>query len=84
MKAKYLPKTTGGKIARLGEEAAEVATACNKTLRICLEERSGIEDALEGFNPELPKNDRETNRDWILREIKDLEHAIQAVKKALT
>lgn len=40
--------------------------------------------ALEGGNPELPPAERETNRDWILREIKDLEAAIKAVRKALT
>ncbi len=85
MKAKYLPKTTGGQVARLAEEAAEVATACNKTLRIAMEwDPDDFEAALEGGNPELPPEKRETNRDWILREIKDLEHAIKVVKKALS
>ena len=83
LKTKYLPKTTGGEIAWLMEECAEVSQACAKTLRLDLEEENGIEDALEGGNPELPPEKRETNRDWILREIKDLEHAIKAVKKAL-
>lgn len=84
MKRKYLPKTTGGKLARLGEECAEVATAVSKTLRVALEEDFDIEDALEGGNPEIVKKDRETNRDWILREIKDLKHAIAQVEKAIS
>lgn len=85
MKKAYLPRTTGGKILRLAEECAEVAAACNKTARICMEwDPNDIEGALEGYNPELPESKRETNREWIWREIKDLEHAIKVVKKALT
>lgn len=90
MKAQYLPKTIAGKVARLAEEAAEVAVACNKTLRIHEEQRdddvhvsASFESALEGYNPELPEAERETNRDWILREIQDLEHAIRVVKNTL-
>ncbi len=83
MKDKYIPKTTGGELAWLIEECAEVSQACAKTLRIDLEEENGIEDALEGGNPELPPEKRETNRDWILREIKDLKAAIALVEKAL-
>ncbi len=84
MKRKYLPKTLGGKLARLGEECAEVATATNKTLRVRLEEGISTEEALDCYNPELPVSKRETNRDWILREIKDLKHAIAQIEKALS
>lgn len=84
MKAKYLPKSLGGKIGWLDEECSEVGAACAKTLRVCLEWHGGnIAGALADYNPELPPEERETNRDWILREIKDLEAAIKAVKKAL-
>lgn len=84
MKKAYLPKTLGGKIGRLDEECSEVGSACAKTLRVCLEWHGGnIRGALADFNPDLPPEKRETNRDWILREIKDLEHAIKVVKKAL-
>jgi hypothetical protein len=31
---------------------------------------------LDSTNPELPEAERETNRDWILRELHDLEAAI--------
>jgi hypothetical protein len=85
VKKKYLPKTSGGKLTRLSEECAEVIEAAQKTLRVFMEQPyAGIDSALDSFNPELPVSKRETNRDWILREIKDLEHAILQVKKAIS
>lgn len=84
MKRRYLPKTTEGKLLRLAEEAAEVSQACLKTLRVLAEgEATDIEDALEGGNPELDPKIRESNRDWILRELKDLNHSIAIVKKVI-
>lgn len=85
MRRRYLPKTPGGKLLRLAEEAAEVSQACLKTLRMLAEgDAFDIEDALDGGNPELDPKIRESNRNWILREIKDLEHAIVVVKKAIS
>lgn len=84
MKERYLPKTPAGKLARLSEEACEVAAAISKTLRVQEEDRCSLEAALEGGNPELRGTEEfETNRDWILREITDLEHAIVQAKKVL-
>jgi hypothetical protein len=34
-------------------------------------------------NPELPEEKRETNRVWILRELRDLERAISMAREAL-
>jgi hypothetical protein len=84
VKTKYLPKTTSGKIARLAEECAEVGMACDKTLRVYLEWHAGdIQGALGDYNPDLPPKERESNRQWILREIADLKHAIKEIEKAL-
>jgi|SRR5882724_7315651 len=83
-KARFLPKTTGGKLMRLEEEMHEVGEAVSKTFRVCLEENEVLDAALEGGDPTLPEAERETNREWILREIADLEHAIVQVKRALS
>jgi uncharacterized protein YuzE len=71
---KYTPKTTPEKLGYLVEECGETLAAVGKTLRW----------GLESYNPELPVAERETNRDWILREIHDLERAITLVREALT
>jgi hypothetical protein len=84
MNPAYLPKTTAGILAWCSEECAEVGSAISKTLRVEAEQSGGIVVALESGNPELAGKDFETNRDWILREIADLELAIAAVKKALS
>ena len=73
MKIYYRPKTVKQKLGYLVEEAAEVLTAVGKTLRW----------GLDSFNPELPFSKREYNRDWILRELKDLKRAIRIVEEAL-
>jgi len=38
---------------------------------------------LESYNPELPEEERETNREWLLRELKDLKQAISIVENHL-
>lgn len=73
MKAAYRPQTTQQRLGYLVEECGEVLAATGKTLRW----------GLESFNPELSKRKRETNRKWILRELKDLDRAIQLVREAL-
>jgi len=38
---------------------------------------------LDSYNPELPSHERETNREWIERELKDLRRAIKWVSERL-
>ena len=66
MKPQYEPKTLPQALGYLVEESGEVMAAVGKTVRW----------GLESTNPELPPEQRETNRDWILRELVDLEGAI--------
>ncbi|KKN37359.1 hypothetical protein LCGC14_0764200 [marine sediment metagenome] len=70
---KYYPKTIQQKLGYLVEECGEVQAAVGKALRW----------GLESYNPDLPEEERETNREWILRELKDLEQAISIVKGGL-
>lgn len=95
MKPGYETKTIGGALMWLDEECAEVGQTCSKTTRVAFEVKEAaagdppisrhdcIVWALTCYNPELPADERESNRDWILREIADLELAILAVKTAL-
>jgi NTP pyrophosphatase (non-canonical NTP hydrolase) len=73
MKSQYKPKTTNRKLGYLVEECGEVLAAIGKTQRW----------GLENFNPELPVEQRETNRDWILRELIDLLYAINMLREDL-
>lgn len=70
---KYYPKTIQQKLGYLAEECGEVMAAVGKTIRW----------GLESYNPELPEKERETNREWLLRELEDLEQAIKIVKDNL-
>ena len=69
----YEPKTDIQKLSHLVEECGEVLAAAGKSLRW----------GLDSCNPELPVQQRETNRAWLLREITDLELAISNVKSML-
>lgn len=73
MKEEYRPKTKNQKLGKLVEECGEVLAAIGKTQRW----------GLDSFNPELPFNQRETNRDWIKRELQDLKEAIKIVEDIL-
>ncbi len=73
MQEKYLPTTNYGKLGRLIEECGEVLAAAGKTLRW----------GPDSVNPELPPEQQETNRDWLLRELQDLKHAIIQVEESL-
>lgn len=73
MKPQYEPKTVQQALGYLAEEAGEVMAAVGKTWRW----------GLESVNPELPPDEQESNRDWILRELVDLEGAIVRVKHFL-
>ena len=70
----YETKTNEQKMAHLVEECGEVMAAVGKSLRW----------GLNSVNPELPVSEQETNRDWILRELADLELAISNVKEMLS
>lgn len=75
MKRKYVPKTQQGKLGYLVEECGEVLQAVGKAQRWGLESR----------NPELPPSRTNiTNRQWLLRELKDLERAIGFVRESLS
>lgn len=53
-------------LGKLVEEMGEAQAALGKTLRW----------GLDSVNPELPVDQQETNRDWLLRELLDVEQAI--------
>lgn len=76
MKPQYKPKTLLQILGYLVEECGEVQAAVGKTLRW----------GTESVNPELEHDDPgygETNREWILRELGDLEGAIRRARKGL-
>lgn len=69
----YAPRSADQKLACLIEECGEVLAAAGKALRW----------GLESVNPELPTDQQETNRDWLLREMADLELALKNVRSWL-
>lgn len=74
MKPQYAPKTFEAKVAYLIEESGETIAAVGKSLRW----------GWYSVNPELrPASEQETNRDWVLRELDDLESAIYLVREGL-
>ncbi len=73
MKPQYEPMTIWEKLGYLVEECGEVLAAVGKTQRW----------GLESVNPDIPVAQQETNRDWILRELKDLKGAIRRVEQDL-
>lgn len=73
MKPQYEPMTTEEKLGYLVEECGEVLAAIGKTQRW----------GLESVNPEIPPEQRETNREWVLRELRDLKGAIRRVEQDL-
>jgi len=73
MKPEYAPKTTDEKLGYLVEECGEVLSAIGKTQRW----------GLDSVNPDLPEDQQETNRAWILRELRDLLRAIRYVREEL-
>lgn len=70
---RYRPNTLQQKLAYLVEECGEVMAAAGKTLR----------HGLNSYNPELHVEDQETNRNWLLRELKDVKAAIEIVEDDL-
>lgn len=60
-------------LAHLIEETGEVLAAAGETLRF----------GLDFYNPCLPLIERETNKDWLLREIADLKLSIEHLEKEM-
>lgn len=69
----YRSKTPRQALAHLVEECGEVVAAAGKTMRF----------GWWSVNPELPPEKQETNLDWTLREIANLERAIAAFRAAI-
>lgn len=74
IKTAYTPRTRDQKLGYLVEECGEVLAATGKSIRW----------GLASVNPELLPANQETNRDWLLRELYDLERAIWLVREDLT
>lgn len=70
-KERYVSKTSEQAISHIIEEAGEVIAAYGKAKRF----------GWTSWNPELPPEDQETNQEWFLRELDDLESAIGAFRK---
>jgi NTP pyrophosphatase (non-canonical NTP hydrolase) len=66
----YKPNSIEQKMGYLVEECGEVLAATGKSLRW----------GLDSFNPELPSQERESNRLWLKRELADLKLAISLVE----
>lgn len=73
MDSRYIPKTDREKIGYLIEECGEVLQACGKSLRW----------GLESSNPELSPEERETNREWLARELNDLQRAMRFAREVI-
>ena len=73
IKTKYTPKTQKQKLGYLIEECGEVLTAVGKSMRW----------GIESVNPESRVVKPETNREWILRELDDLDRAVFMVRASL-
>jgi hypothetical protein len=63
-------KHEGSRIGKFIEECGEALAAAGKTVRF----------GWDSVNPDLPSHAQETNRDWLHREIDDLEESIQMLK----
>lgn len=73
MDQKYLRPGFDFALAHFVEEAGEALAADGKTQRW----------GLYSVNPELPPEQQESNRDWLLRELDDLEGTINRLRRAI-
>lgn len=73
MNDKYLRPGFEFALAHFVEECGEALAAAGKTQRW----------GLDGYNPELPPEHRETNRAWLERELVDVEGAIFRLRTAI-
>lgn len=63
----------GNKLGKFIEECGEALAAAGKSVRF----------GLDSHNPLLPEDQRETNRQWLKRELADLKEAIAMLEKWL-
>lgn len=70
IRPEYEPSTLEAAVAYLVEECGEVLAAAGKSLRW----------GFASTNPELPLSQRESNINWLLRELADVETAINRVR----
>jgi NTP pyrophosphatase (non-canonical NTP hydrolase) len=71
---KYAPtheSSLDGKLGYFIEECGEALQAAGKSLRW----------GLDSVNPELPQEQQETNLDWLLREMVDVQYAITLLQR---
>lgn len=73
MKPQYVPQTFDEALGYLVEECGEVLAAAGKTIRW----------GPDSYNPEIPEGERESNGDWIARELVDLSRAITIMRDHL-
>lgn len=73
MEPQYEPKTCLQCLGYLVEECGEVQAAAGKTIRW----------GMNSVNPTLPEEQQEKNREWLRRELLDLELAILRLRKWL-
>ena len=73
MQARYLRDDFDSVLAHAVEECGEFIAAAGKTQRW----------GRKSFNPELPPNERETNEDWLRRELADVRLAMARLEMAL-
>lgn len=71
--AKYIRPGVPFALAHVVEECGEVLAAAGKCQRW----------GMDSVNPELPPEDQEANRDWLSRELDDLEGAIARLRKEM-
>jgi NTP pyrophosphatase (non-canonical NTP hydrolase) len=73
MDKRFLQRGFKNQLAHVVEECGEVLAAAGKTQRW----------GLYGVNPLLKPEDQETNREWLERELKDLQKAIKRLQKTI-
>ena len=69
----YRSKTPEQAMAHLAEELSEACTAACKSLRF----------GFDAYNPELPPDERETNIEWLDREMQNVKRAWAALNEFL-
>ena len=67
---RFLQHTFSKKLAHLIEECGEVLAAAGKTQRW----------GRKSVNPLIPKDQQETNENWLKRELQDLKQAIERLE----
>lgn len=63
----------GNRLGRFIEECGEALAAAGKSVRF----------GYHCYNPLLPEDQRETNKEWLKRELQDLKEAIRVLEESL-